>query len=627
MSMLRCPRWVGGTVLCLMVGVGSASAQNWQTSQLFSDAGDPGELKGSCVVGSASGGFHGVYSIKDQGVLKYKRYNGTLGASVVVPGSSGFVAGHHMAEAPNGDIHIVWENWHAGPEMGWSRSTNGGASFSSTVEITSTGMNMKWPYIAGFGLAGSDDVVVSYWRSDNRQMRSLYYNGSSWGADTYMGVLGNSQYEVNGIARSPLDGSVWRTYTTSGALKLRQYTGSGWGAEITLDSNGEMHNRQRVAVNDAGQVMVIWDEDDVYYSILYTPGVGAGAKTVLTSSGSWAKDVCAIPGSNNFYAVYWHGSHARLYGRKWAGAGWLSAEHVSYGLADNFIADASVDADPAGNIYCMFEYWSDGPPDQYYNVRPATPPGPTGTLTGTVRDQYGVGVSGALVTVQGYDAVVSGSGGTYTMTVPTGGQSVQVSKDYFFGQTLGVTIYENQTTVQDFAITGQVPGLVSQFVATPSSEANLLTWQNPSSGNYSGAMVRYRTDTYPTSPTDGALAVDLGGDPGAGSSFNHAGLTNGQTYYYGVWAYFQDASRYYAGRVMTTGTPAGDADLDRDGDVDMDDYAAFQVCMTGLAVPQNDPDCLRTRLDGDTDVDEFDLDLFLGCLSGVNVPSVSDCAQ
>jgi len=36
----------------------------------------------------------------------------------------------------------------------------------------------------------------------------------------------------------------------------------------------------------------------------------------------------------------------------------------------------------------------------------------------------------------------------------------------------------------------------------------LLTWVNPTIADFAGTMIRYRTDAFPTSPTDGTLLCD-----------------------------------------------------------------------------------------------------------------------
>lgn len=71
--------------------------------------------------------------------------------------------------------------------------------------------------------------------------------------------------------------------------------------------------------------------------------------------------------------------------------------------------------------------------------------------------------------------------------------------------------------------------------------------------------------------------------------------------------------------------PHTPADFDGDGDVDMKDFAHFQVCLTGADVAQTVEACLDARLDGDTDVDGDDFIRFGACLSGADVPANPAC--
>ena len=72
-------------------------------------------------------------------------------------------------------------------------------------------------------------------------------------------------------------------------------------------------------------------------------------------------------------------------------------------------------------------------------------------------------------------------------------------------------------------------------------------------------------------------------------------------------------------------SPAIRVDFDRDGDVDLDDFAFFQACYSGKGVPQAEPACADAMLDGDNDVDRVDLSLFERCFSGPNIPADPSC--
>jgi hypothetical protein len=64
------------------------------------------------------------------------------------------------------------------------------------------------------------------------------------------------------------------------------------------------------------------------------------------------------------------------------------------------------------------------------------------------------------------------------------------------------------------------------------------------------------------------------------------------------------------------------ADSDGDGDVDQEDFGAFQRCFTGEALftAVSDPACLCFDRDGSGTVDAEDLELFNRCLSGGGIP-------
>jgi hypothetical protein len=67
-------------------------------------------------------------------------------------------------------------------------------------------------------------------------------------------------------------------------------------------------------------------------------------------------------------------------------------------------------------------------------------------------------------------------------------------------------------------------------------------------------------------------------------------------------------------------------DYDRDGDVDTDDYDAFESCASGPAIPYSG-DCAAKDFDGDNDVDQNDFAVFQRCYSGENNPGDPNCAD
>jgi hypothetical protein len=99
------------------------------------------------------------------------------------------------------------------------------------------------------------------------------------------------------------------------------------------------------------------------------------------------------------------------------------------------------------------------------------------------------------------------------------------------------------------------PGPVTNLVSTAGNRHVSLTWTNPSDMDLNGSMVRYRTDTYPTSSSDGALVTDKAGVSGASDGYMHIGLTNGVSYYYSIFAH--DDTGLSAPAVTASGAPQG----------------------------------------------------------------------
>ncbi|NLX13507.1 MAG: hypothetical protein GXY44_07630 [Phycisphaerales bacterium] len=66
---------------------------------------------------------------------------------------------------------------------------------------------------------------------------------------------------------------------------------------------------------------------------------------------------------------------------------------------------------------------------------------------------------------------------------------------------------------------------------------------------------------------------------------------------------------------LSVNAPLVRADLDRDGDVDQDDYALFKACISGPGIPYG-PNCADRDFDEDGDVDQDDFGIFQRCLSG-----------
>lgn len=95
-----------------------------------------------------------------------------------------------------------------------------------------------------------------------------------------------------------------------------------------------------------------------------------------------------------------------------------------------------------------------------------------------------------------------------------------------------------------------------------------------------------------------------------------------------ITVYYQDAAAGGAPQIIQQGvsvdcSPA--PDFDRDGDVDIADYGHLQACYSGPNVTQSESTCLDALLDPDDDVDQDDFAVFELCLTGSHLPADIMC--
>ncbi|MDO8586580.1 MAG: hypothetical protein Q7T82_06025 [Armatimonadota bacterium] len=81
------------------------------------------------------------------------------------------------------------------------------------------------------------------------------------------------------------------------------------------------------------------------------------------------------------------------------------------------------------------------------------------------------------------------------------------------------------------------PGFPTSFTAVANGTTNNLSWTNPGDSDFVGTVIRYRTGTYPSSPTDGNPVCNRTASPGTLDSFDHTGVNPSDPYYYSAFAY------------------------------------------------------------------------------------------
>lgn len=241
----------------------------------------------------------------------------------------------------------------------------------------------------------------------------------------------------------------------------------------------------------------------------------------------------------------------------------------------------------------------------------------TGIIIGTVTDATtGEPITDAHVTRSGLANYVglSSADGLYSfLLVPPGNYSLTVSKPGIGDATIsGVMVTAGEVTRVDV---GLPPTVICSIDAQPTT---LLP----------GRTVTFTpTVQVPMGHTVLSHTWHLGNGEISGSGLPQVlEQTYSASGQYTAWLELttSGSGQVIADPVQITVLPAP-GDLDSDGDVDLDDFAILQGCLSGPAVPQTDPGCEQAKMDGDEDVDVDDVTVFLNCLSGPGQPSDAFC--
>ncbi len=103
------------------------------------------------------------------------------------------------------------------------------------------------------------------------------------------------------------------------------------------------------------------------------------------------------------------------------------------------------------------------------------------------------------------------------------------------------------------------PADVQNFTAVGDNQRITLSWTNPADADFLGVRIRFRTDHFPSNPSDGELLGDFIGQPNELMRIAHAGLQNGVTYYYSASSYDSSGnlqSTVYAWAIPSDSTSA-----------------------------------------------------------------------
>jgi len=214
----------------------------------------------------------------------YRRSNdggASFGSTVNLSNNAGFSGAPSIAVSGN-NVHIVWYDQTPGnSEIFYRRSTDGGASFGSTVNLSNNAAESAPPAIAVSG----NNVYVD-WRDNTPGNFDMLYRRSTDGGASFGSTvnLSNNAGDSGGISQGiAASGNsvyiVWRD-NTPGSYNIfyRRSTdgGASFGSTVNLSNNDGHSDLPAIAASGSNVYIVWFDNTPGNFEIFLRKSVNAG---------------------------------------------------------------------------------------------------------------------------------------------------------------------------------------------------------------------------------------------------------------------------------------------------------------------------------------------------------------
>ncbi len=279
------------------------------------------------------------------------------------------VSNPRIALGGSGVAHAVWNRYDgSNTRVQYTRSVDGGVTWSVPVNLSTAGVNGQNPEIAPDGSGN----LVAVWRGSNGdydiiQSSRSTNSGLSWSTPVDMSLTGQD-------SRSPqvaFDGSgiavaVWlRSDSSNQIVQASRSTngGASWSAPADLSESGVDSERPEVALDGSGNAIAVWGRDPFGDTIIQSSRLLVGGASwstpvdVSTAGNTAATPQLAVDGSGNAVAVWRYlavggtiiqSSHSADGGVSWSTPVQLSASGLS---SDN----PQVAANASGNTVAVWQ--------------------------------------------------------------------------------------------------------------------------------------------------------------------------------------------------------------------------------------------------------------------------------
>lgn len=337
------------------------------------ETGDPGDSNDPRIAVNASGQAMAVWhqwegtTIANIWASRYVPGSGWQPAALIESNDVGRAVLPRVAISDNGNAVAVWHQADVFRDNIWANYYVAGTGWGTPViiETDDTGDAQN----AQVAIDDAGNAIAVWAQSDSSIWANRYNIDTGWGTpeliETGDGAAAAPRIAMTGGGDAI---AVWTQYDgVRNSVWLNRYSvGSGWGAaELVEHYDGGDAADPDVAINDAGTVVVAWNQVDDngtpsldMWANRYIVGNGWGTATLLETLDAAVEpaEVALDPAGDA--VVVWRqfdGVRASVWASNYVvGAGWTTAtllENDDYGAA----GDVHVDMDSAGNAIAVWE--------------------------------------------------------------------------------------------------------------------------------------------------------------------------------------------------------------------------------------------------------------------------------
>jgi len=266
-------------VLGIFLAAQIAQAQWTPTKRLTWNSGDS---RGPAIATDSSGNLHLVWFDSTPGLAKiyYKKSTdggATWAANKRISWTSGWSGYPAIAVDSSDNLHVVW--WDSAPgnnEIYYTKSTDGGATWTASRRLTWTSGSSLYPALA-VGFSGNLHLV---WYDDTPGNSEIYYRKSSNGGVTWTTsqrltfTSGRSIYPAIAVDSIGSVHVIWSD-ETPGNLEIYHKKSTDGGATWTANQRltwtlGAASYGASIAVNPSGTLQLVWNDfapgnEEIYY--------------------------------------------------------------------------------------------------------------------------------------------------------------------------------------------------------------------------------------------------------------------------------------------------------------------------------------------------------------------------